>query len=163
MYATLQDLVNKYGTNELAELLCDEQQFVTSSLLTAHLGGDVSQWSQPEQDAIARAALRAESSLRNQSDFIDAALGSRYHLPLLNPNYGALVDCCLALTRADLSDDGDNITTTVKEERDYWRKWLDRIADGKNSLPGEQTDAAAASVGQHHVGKLPSSVQWESY
>lgn len=162
-YATLQQLVDKFGLRELAQLLCDEERLVTDDLLRDKLAGDVSAWSQEEQDAITTAELRAAAALDRVSDLIDSAIGSRYNLPLTNPAYGPIVDCCLALSRAELSEDGDNISTTVKEERTYWRKWLERIENGKKILPGETQQGVSGHEQGRHCGTMPSSVDWEAY
>lgn len=162
-YATLAQLVERYGLQELADLLCDEQQLVTDELLKAHLDEDVTDWSDDEQAVIAIAALRAANALAQQTALIDSKISTRYLLPLTSPASLPVVECCLALTRAALADDGDNLSTTIKEERKHWRTWLDQVASGDAVLPGETAIGTGGAAHRRHTGTMQSGINWESY
>ncbi len=163
MYATVAQLVERFGLNELAELLCDEEQLVTDALLQAHLDGDVSGYSAEEQSAIAAAIQRAENALSKQSVYIDSKIASRYSLPLNDPAALPVGECCLALTRAALTDDGTNISTKIKEERKHWRDWLDQLAKCDAVLPGENAVGTGGAVNGRHVGCMQSGIDWGTY
>lgn len=162
-YATTGQFVDAYGLRELADLLRDEEALVSEDLLRDALAGDVTAWSQAEQDAVARALARATTAFARQSNFIDSHLMARYALPLLSPETTPVVECCLALTRAALAEDGDNISTTVKEERKHWRDWLKQVASGEAFLPGETAVGEGGADLKRHAGRMSSALDWEVY
>ena len=162
-YTTLQSLVDTYGIAEVAALLCDEDRLVTEDLLRDKLAADVGTYSAPEQEAIAAAVVRAENALARQSIFIDSKIAARYTLPLTDAASTPVVECCLALTRAALADDGDNITKTIKEERAHWRSWLKQVVDGSALLPGEVAGNQSGVVSQRQTGAMCSGLDWDSY
>ena len=162
-YATINQLIEAYGHAEVAELLCDEEQLVTETTLQAKVDDDITGLSAEEQTAINTAWARGENILARQSVFIDSKIGIRFTLPLSDPSATPVVECCLALSRAALADDGDNISTTIKEERKHWRAWLNDIASGNALLTGETQGSIGGTVNGHHCAPIPSAVDWDSY
>lgn len=165
-YATLEQLMESFGWTEISQLLEDEQGLVTEALLKNLVTqADLGEYG-PEQIEEGEAALlRVTRALDKQSNFMDSKLAAAYALPLpTNARETApLEDCCLALTRAALSDDGDNLSTTMKEERKYWRSWLDEIATGKAWLPGVSRTSENGSESRRQASQPRSSVDWSCY
>ena len=162
-YATLLQLIEAYGHSEVTELLCDEEQLVTEIVLQAKVDDDISGLTTEEQAAVNAAWARAENVLSRQSIFIDSKIGIRYNLPLAAPESTPVGECCLGLTRAALADDGDNISTTIKEERKHWRAWLDDVGSGKALLTGETQGSIGGTTNGRHVADIPTSVVWNCY
>jgi phage gp36-like protein len=138
-YATLTQLAERYGWTELTQLLVDEEDLVTESLLKDVVNlADLSSYTQAEIDAADVAIARVGDLTHKNSLLMDGKFLSVYALPLPNDTdvQKSVEDCCLALSRAALADDGDNLTKTMKEDRKYWREWLNEIAAGKSHLPG---------------------------
>lgn len=165
MYATLSDLIAQYGLTELSQLLADEEGLVSAALLEAYINGDVSAFDADEVGAINRAAARAESNLTQASRIIDSSVGSRYPVPLTYEQAAATAvqPCCLALARASLADDGDNMGENTRKDRDHWREWLGKVAMGRMVIPG-LSPVASAGVAQKRQGAAPrSTVDWSAY
>ena len=162
-YATLQELVDAFGAVELQQLLCDEDRLLTEALFRAALADDTSAYSQVEQDVATAALARANAALQKQTNFIDGKIMGRYQLPLITPANTSVGECCLALTRAALADDGDNISTTIKEERKHWRDWLREVAQGSAFLPGEVVAGSGGSVQQRKTGTICSGIDWATH
>lgn len=163
MYATITQYVTKYGITELAELLEDEEQLLTEDILKAAIAGDTSEYTAEEQAAASAALDRVNSALSDESLTMDSHIGARFTLPLTDPTQAPLVSCCLALTRCALADDGDNISTTMKEDRSHWRGWLNKIAKGDATLPGEEIKGMAGADHQRKTGCMPSGIDWGGY
>jgi phage gp36-like protein len=165
-YATFEQLTEAYGWTEISQLLEDEEGLVTEALLKdvffeADLGG----YSAEEIAAATVALLRATNALLKQSHYIDSKLAAKYSLPLPAgaEDTTPLKECCLALTRPALADDGDNISTTMKEERKHWREWLNDIANGNAFLPGIAHTAEGGNVNRRITSKPCSSVDLDRY
>ncbi len=166
MYATVQALALAFGTRELSQLLCDEQGLVSEPLLSDALNEiPLDGYTTEEQAAIQRALLRANTVLDRQSVFINGHLTGRYPLPLpLSASTSTpLQECCLALTRAALSDDGDNLSELVAEERKFWRKWLKDIETGKALLQGVNPTSLGGAEQQRLTGQASSAINWNNY
>lgn len=138
-YATLEQLADRYGWSEISQLLSDEEGLVTEGLLKDVVtGADLSGYSSNETNAADTAIVRAQDIAHKTSLLMDGKFSAVYSLPLPSDSdvQKSVEDCCLALTRAGLADDGDNLSKTMKEDRKYWRDWLNEIAAGKAFLPG---------------------------
>jgi len=163
-YATLEQLIEAYGIAEVSQLLCDEESLVTESLLNDIIAsGNLSAYSQQEQDAIAKAVARAETILERQTVFIDSKISGRYRLPLKDADGSPVIECCLALTRAALADDGANISKRVIEERDHWRKWLNDVQKGHAHLLNEDARKASGSESRRLTARPKSAIEWGTY
>lgn len=165
-YATIEQLTEKFGWTEISQLLADEEGLVTEALLKDIVAqADLGEYSQDQVNAGNAALLRVERALDKESHYMDSKLVAAYSLPLpaSAQESAPLEDCCLALTRAALADDGDNVSTTMKEERKHWREWLNDIASGKAFLPGVSRTSDSGSVNQRLTGKPCSSVDWSKY
>ncbi len=138
-YANITQLAERYGWTELSQLLSDEDGRVTEALLRDVVNAsDLTGYSQADIDAVNTAITRVNNLAHKQSLLMNGKFLAVYALPLPNDVdvQKSVEDCCLALTRAALADDGDNLTTTMKDDRKYWREWLNEIAAGKSFLPG---------------------------
>ncbi len=165
MYATLSDLIAQYGLTEISQLLADEDGLVSASLLEAYVIGDTSTFDADEVGAINRAVARAESNLTQASRIIDSSVGARYPVPLTYEQAiaTAVQPCCLALARASLADDGDNMGENTRKDRDHWREWLGKVATGRMIIPG-LSPVASAGVTQRRLTAVPRShVDWMDY
>lgn len=165
-YAAVVDLIEAYGLQELYELLSDENGLITAQLVSdAVAGSPLDDYTADQIDAVTAALARAANVLERQSSVMNGALASRYALPLdadAEDANGALFECCLALTRAALADDGDNVSTTMKEERSYWRDWLKRIERGETRLVNVEP-ISAGGTNQRLTAPAPSDVNWTTY
>lgn len=167
MYATLSEITLQYGTTEIAQLLDDEDGNISPELLTAALNNeDLSSYTPDEISSINRALNRAEQIITQQAHFIDASVGRRYPVPLSDSNARAtpVQVCCMALVRAALADDGDNISEQVAKDRDYWRGWLRDIATDKAVLPGLTVISSGNGSEQQCITQQPKSrINWSDY
>jgi phage gp36-like protein len=165
-YATAQQLAQQYGVEEISQLVSDEESLVSEQMLSDALAGNsLTGYTTDEQAAIARAMNRINQVLAMQSNFMDSRLALRYALPLPfttdQVNASPLLECCLALSRAALSDDDENMTTLVEKERDYWRDWLSDIAKAKAIIPGLViTQSQDGVVNRHITGQAKTRVDW---
>lgn len=138
-YADATDLVTTYGLGEITELLADEEGLLTPALVKDVIEGQPLSGYPADAQAAATAALaRLEALLERQTQYIDSKLAVRYALPLPAPaqQNTPVVECCLALARAALADDGDNLSATMKEERQHWRDWLAEVVASQAHIVG---------------------------
>jgi len=163
MYATVENICTNYGYREISELLWDEENDITEILLRdAVAENDLSAYTQQEQNSIALAIARVNIMLQQQSNKIDTYVGSAYVLPLTIEVVDAtpLQECCAALTRAVLSDDGDNLAKHILDERKHWLEWLKNLAKRDIVLPGAQRvpiDETGTGYDNRRLTKTPSS------
>ena len=162
-YATLEQLIERFGLEEMTQLLADEHDLLTEELLQAALNDSASSYSSQEQEAATQAIDRADAIISQQSDVMDTKLGARYLLPLMNPDNGSIVECCLALSRAALSDDSTNISKLILSERADAKKWLKDIAENKAHLPDERSRKSGGAEKKCHTRRPKSSVNWRAY
>lgn len=162
-YATLEQMIERFGLEEMSQLLVDEQDLLTGELLQAALNDSVSSYSDQEQSAATYAINRADTIVDQQSDVMNTKLGTRYLLPLNRPDNGSIIECCLALSRAALSDDSSNISKLIMAERDNARKWLRDISESKAHLPDERSHKSGGAEKKYHTRQPRSSVNWEFY
>lgn len=165
-YATLAELCRQYGYREISQLLGDESDLLTEDmLLEAVAGDDLSQYSNSEQVAIEAAVERAEDALEQQSNFMDSLIGVRYQLPLpveavaISP----LRECCLALSRAYLADDADNLSETIDAARQRWTKWLNDLARDNAIIQNAPRVSAGASDSGFLTSPIPARTDLSSY
>lgn len=164
-YASPAQYTSRFGLDEAAQLLGDEQALLTSTLLQDAINGA---WtgspSAAEQAAASAALARLTRQLLVCSNTMDGYLRAAVALPLAasDANAGTLEDCCMALTRCALADDADNATERTDKAGDTWRAWLADVARGRVQLVGA-TGAAAPSSGGVRTGQAGSSFAWGSF
>lgn len=163
-YATPAQFVAKFGLEETAQTLADEQRLLTAQLLQDALAGS---WtgspSLAEQNAAIEALARLQEQLDTSSNFMDGYLRSAVRLPLPteDANAGTLRDCCLALARCGLADDSDNATEQMRKTAETWRAWLKDVATGRTQLAGSsQTGEAPPAIRRYRGGQAASKVDW---
>ena len=163
-YASAQQFAKKYGIDETAQLLQDEEKLIDADLLRAALAGalDPVEWS-AEQIAAGVAALeRLDDALGEASRTIDGYLLAQYSLPLTVEQVAAtpLTARCLTLARCVLMDDPDNRTDLATDECKAAIAWLRDVADGRvQLLPSDQGGNSGKTV----IGRFGSRYPWGSY
>lgn len=163
-YASAQQFAKKYGTDETAQLLQDEEKLLDVDLLRAALAGalDPDDWS-TEQIAAGVAALeRLDDALGEASRTIDGYLLAQYALPLTVEQIAAtpLDARCLTLTRCILMDDADNRTDLATDDCKAATAWLRDVADGRvQLLPPD----AGGNSGKTVIGRFGSRYPWGMY
>lgn len=164
-YATPQRFIQEYGLDETTQLLADEQQLLTSQLLTDALAGAFTGSPSVAEQAAANAAKdRITRKLVTVSNFMDGYLRSAVTLPLSaqDANAGTLEECCIALVRCGLADDTDNATERMDEIGKQWRSWLKNIQAGRVSLVTASGDEVA-STGRVKTGQAGSGFNWGAF
>jgi phage gp36-like protein len=113
MYASVADMVGRYGEAELMRLSAPEGQ----------LSGPID-------------TTAVETALTDATSRIDSYLSSRYQLPV-SPVPPAVVAACCALARFALGLGNNQVPSeSSKAERDDTTAWLKRLAEGNAMLPG---------------------------
>lgn len=164
-YATPAQYTSRFGLDEAAQLLGDEQALLTSTLLQDAINGTWTGTPSVAEQAAATAALaRLTRQLLVCSNTMDGYLRAAVALPLAagDANAGTLEDCCMALTRCALADDADNATERMDKAAETWRTWLTDVARNRVQLVGA-TGAAVPSSGGVRTGQAGSSYAWDSY
>jgi len=165
MYATALAYVARFGLEETALFLADEEQLLTPQLLEDVLRGT---WtgtpSQAQQNAAIAAQARLERQIGISSNFMDGYLRSAASLPLAagDANAGTLEECCLSLVRFALADDDDNATERMDKTAESWRKWLVDVSRGTVQLVGASAEAAP-SRGRVRSGQMKSGFNWGGF
>jgi phage gp36-like protein len=122
MYATLSDLVARYGEGEVARL---------SAAPDALDGG-------PDQ-------ARVDLALADATALIESYIRRRFVTPLA-PVPPEIAACCCAIVRYQLAQgEGRQPTETMRADYADRLKWLALLAAGNASLPGAATIAADSS------------------
>lgn len=164
-YATPQRFIQEYGLEETTQLLADEQQLLTSQLLSDALAGAWTGTPSAAEQAAANAAKdRITRKLATVSNFMDGYLRSAVTLPLSanDANAGTLEECCVAIAREGLADDSDNVTERIETVADRWRAWLKDVNAGRVSLVttgGEEV----AGRGRVRTGQAVSGFDWGGF
>lgn len=164
-YTTPTAYLQRFGQAECVQLLADEQQLLTATLLQDAMAGT---WTgspgQAEQDAATDALARLVRQLDVCSAFIDGYLRTVATLPLPegSAQAGPLAECCLALARFDLADDSDNATDRIDEAAKTWRAWLRDVAAGKVLLVADD-GSAASSPGRVRTGQATTAYNWSMF
>lgn len=168
-YATASLCIQKFGLDETTQALADEQNTLTSLLLTdaitVSLGGA---WTglpaQADKDVATACLARLNRQLVVSSNFMDGYLRSAVTLPLAagDANAGVLEDCCLALVRYGLADDADNATERMGRAFEQWRAWLKDVQAGRAELVGSAGEAVP-SKGRVRTGSAASGFDWDSF
>jgi phage gp36-like protein len=171
-YATPTQYLAKYGKDEALQLLADEEQLLTRTLLLDAIavaaGGA---WSgsptAEEMQAGVDALERLTRALLNASNLMDGYISTVYTLPLtLTPALaGTLEDCCLALTRCALADDSDNATERMDKTCDAKLAWLRDVAARKVQLVVADGTGKEASTGSAtaRTGQASTGVAWDLF
>lgn len=132
-YATVLDLVGRYGADELAQRT-DRRlpRLVTGQMLqTAAEGGDLSGLEDEQQAAIAASLVVLEQALNDASAMVDGYISSRYPVPLTSaPEVLKRLTCELA--RFNLYEDA--CPEHIEKRNASAIKTLRDIADGTLSL-----------------------------
>ena len=164
-YTTPVNMAQAFGLEELAQLLADEEQLLTSALLKDAIAGSWTGSPSDEEKTAASAGLaRLERTIRNNSNLIDGYLRSKLQLPLAtdDANAGTLEDCCNALVRYALRDDSENMTDLVEARKKHWMTWLRDVADGRTQLAGAG-GREVPTVGGVHTGQPKSAYPWKQF
>lgn len=169
-YATPEQYFSAFGLTEAVQMLADEEQLLTATLLKDALAvlADTGTWSgspsAEEQAAGLAAAQRLLAKLASSSNFMDGYLRSAVTLPLAPENAaaGSLQDCCTALTRCALADDTDNATDRMDACCKTWRQWLADIASKKVTLVADDGSTPTTSGGIRS-GQATSAYCWDSF
>ena len=168
-YATPQRFIQEYGLDETTQLLADEQQLLTSQLLTdalsVALGGAWTGTPSAAEQAAANAAKdRITRKLQTVSNFMDGYLRGAVTLPLSvnDANAGTLEECCIALVREGVADDSDNVTERMVDIADRWRVWLKDVQSGKVTLVTSSGDEVAGR-GRVRTGQAATAYNWDSF
>jgi phage gp36-like protein len=164
-YATPQRFIQEFGLDETTQLLADEQQLLTSQLLTDALAGAFTGSPSVAEQAAANAAKdRITRKLTTVSNFMDGYLRSAVTLPLstLDANAGTLEECCIALVRCGLADDTDNANERMDKMGGQWRSWLKDIQAGRVTLV-TTTGEEVVSSGRVRAGQATSGFDWGAF
>lgn len=164
-YATAVQFIAKFGLQETAQLLQDEERLLTSQLLKDAMAGSWSGSPSAEEQTAAEAALaRLVDQLATSSTFMDGYLRAVVALPLAgdDANSATLRDCCLALARCGLADDCDNSTERMEAACATWRKWLQDIAARRVQLVSDDGTTPPASGGVRS-GQAKSNIDWAGF
>lgn len=139
-YAAAQDLLARFGAQEIAELASDDAAVTGELLELTATGGDRSGFAAEAITAADNALLRVQGRLADAGQAIDARLRQRYTLPLATtPELLVRVACDLA--RYDLYD--DQVPDPVETRYKAALKLLGALATGSASLGMPEADATA--------------------
>lgn len=164
-YATPQRFIQEYGLEETTQLLADEQQLLTSQLLSDALAGAWTGTPSAAEQAAANAAKdRITRKLLTVSNFMDGYLRGAVSLPLSagDANAGTLEECCIAIAREGLADDSDNVTERIETVADRWRAWLKDVQSGKVVLVTASGEEVAGR-GRVRTGQAVSGFDWGGF
>lgn len=131
MYATVDDLVAKFGETEVVRLS----------------GGR-------SADGLVLDAARVEAAIADAGALVDSYLRARYAVPLASPAREVVL-AVLTLARHELAQgDGRAPTEQMIEARKEVLRWLERVAAGTVKIAG----AAAAADGETTIADAASPV-----
>lgn len=164
-YATPQQAIQNYGLKEITQLLTDEQELLTETLLTDAIAGVWTGDPSADEKAAAEAALaRFIRKIETASSMMDGYLRNAVTLPLSadDANIGTLNECCMALVRCGLADDSDNATERADECCERWRIWLKDVARGTVQLvnPVGETLPGKSRI---RSGQAASAYNWNAH
>lgn len=166
MYSNASQYLQTFGTDEAAQLLCDEESLLDRELLLATVNEqDRSSYSAEEKAAGDAALERLLQALEQQTRFINTYLRGRYTLPL---SAAVIADlpldrCCAALARWTIAEDADNRSDSMEDERKHWMEWLRGVRDGKNQLDPGTSGGSEQGNGQVISAQGKSRFNWQSY
>lgn len=169
-YTTPTAYLQRFGADEAAQLLADEEQQLTTQLLRDAIavagGGSWTGTPSPEEQAAAQAALaRLQRQIEIVSNFMDGYLRPAVALPLPagDANAGTLDECCCALVRGGICDDTDNSTERIDKACDQWRAWLRDVSTGKTVLAGQDGGDVQAAGTSFRTGQAASGYDWDAF
>lgn len=138
-YITHQQLLERPGARELAEIASDEHQsMVPYELMQAALAGDeLDPWSLEDVESAQKALVRIDDAIADADGLIDGYLRKAgYAVPML-PIPRLVTVWCRAITRYNLhKNDLGSDSMIVRDYKDAL-KLLQQVADGKLSLGGD--------------------------
>lgn len=156
-YSTAQDFIAFFGSEELTQLLSDEQAsmqpMLSAEVLLRWLAGDERCpaggdycFTEEQWQAAQTGADRYELVATQVCNHIDSKIGNRYRLPLPPSQLDTtpLRRCATMLVRCMLMDDDDNSSERSEGEKaakppkfdtcPYWDQWLNEVANGAADL-----------------------------
>jgi phage gp36-like protein len=117
MYATLADMVERYGEAEILRM--------------SVIDGDL-----PEDLEDPRVEARVSRAIETASSVIDSFLGKRYTTPIAVPPLSVVEAACV-IARHWLSSSGSTTPSeTAQTARDQTLSWLNKIAQGMVTIEG---------------------------
>lgn len=161
-YATAAQYIERFGSEETAQLLSDQPPYLTTIQLDAAIAGTLDS----DADIAAnqtKALTRLNTMLTDASQIMDGYMSRTQSLPLSqtiiadNP----LIVCCVELARCQVMDQPDNHTELADNRCKRWYQWLRDIAAGKAKLVDKAKPASAGSDTRH--GSYGSQYDWGSY
>lgn len=131
MYNTELQVIDQFGDDEIAAIV-DEGTTLTGPILRTQLeGGDMSGYTQGEQDAAAAAESKIVLATEHAQGIIDGYLATRYTLPL--PNAPKVLSAySLDITRYRLWD--NKAPEEVRTRYEDAIRWLRDVSLGKADL-----------------------------
>lgn len=148
MYATLSDMITRFGADELIQLANRSGVAVSEAALKAHADGEgLSGFTAEEQAAVPLIAAVIDEALEDAAADIDPKLSGRYALPLTAVPR-VLVNKACDIARYYLHN--DDATEIVVKRFDDAVRFLRGVATGTETLgldgAGQQADQPAAGV-----------------
>ena len=162
-YATINDFVQSFGINETSQLLCDEEDLITSSNFKYFLNKDLADLSEEELQALNKGKARLEESINQVSLLMNSYIANVLSLPISNTilKNTPLKTCCLELSRCHLMDDDDNSSEISSTRCKRWLSWLKDISTGKVQL---STNNSSESINNKvRQGQSKSKINWDTY
>ncbi len=149
IYATAQNLLNWFDSQELAQLSTPKRYPVVDAVLLELTvsGGDRSAYTALEIEAADVALVVINESLTAATNLIDSYLAQQYSLPLAQSQVDTspIPRTCGDIARYELSD--DQAAEPVTQRYDRALRWLLHIAKGAATLgPGEPEPAGGGAV-----------------
>lgn len=145
-YATATELLKRFDAEEIAQRTDRSVPRLVSALMltTAAAGGNMSGFTQAEQDATAAALAVVNKALEDADDEINARIASRYQVPLASaPKIVHRYACDLA--RFYLYE--DQATEQIEKRHEEALKFLDAVGKGRISIGPDNQGAPAAPSG----------------
>jgi phage gp36-like protein len=165
MYATVLQLLQRYGNDEIAKVALSEDIFPSDSgdlLYQTVINGDRSAWTAQEIAAADQALIKINLAVDDAQKHINSYLvASNYTLPLSQEmiDNSDLSRSESAITRYYLYD--DDPTEEVGKRFKNVIAWLKDLSTGKASLGAE--DTSMASNNKSHIRQGNSGFNWGAY
>lgn len=145
-YATATELLERFDAEEIAQRTDRSVPRLVSALMltTAAAGGNMSGFTQAEQDATAVALAVLNKALADADDEVNARIASRYQVPLASaPKIIHRQACDIA--RFFLYE--DQATEQIEKRHEAALKFLDAVGKGQISIGPDDTGGPAATAG----------------
>lgn len=145
MYATASDMVTRFGAEELVQLTNRGSTPITADMLqTGAEGGDLSGYTQAEQNEIAAALVIINEALADATSLVDPYLTPRYSLPM-STTPRVLETFVSDIARHSLH--GNTVPDSVRDRYKDAISFLRDVASGKASLGLDENNASTATIG----------------